>query len=688
MDEFRKIKRLWVEKINLASGRKDKEFGQYARECWKYYASPNHDFLYEGDEQAAERWGLMPGAPRVTVNKCFEMVDVFLPYLHHRNPIRKSTDRRPQIDPMLRMATLPPGYVEDVAQQLMASGMMQQQAQMAAMQGQMFDPMAVAQNFVLQGLAQKNGQKDAMYAIRKQLLEAVLDYTPHEFNLVDESRRSLTEALVCGRGVWHTKIIEGSQGKLPGTVHIPVERFMVDPDFLAPRDWKWVAFENIMPKHEFALMVGIEEEKLKTGYDESTAQQATLKIEGRDADRYKSDESTHDLIRYWEVYSRCGVGTTLSGIDEDIKGTLSELGQNVRLIISDCWDEPLNLREDQFGATDAAKNQEAKTMAVDGLKWPLPFWRDATWPWPFALCDFHHQNDSAWPVAHLRPALPAQRMLNWLWSHVATKIKKTSKDKWLYDNRILDDTTIRKVISDLDEEFIGCKPKQGESLANMMFQMQHAPMNQDIFTVGQLWSNIFESVTGVSELLTRGNSGNQMRSAQEAMLKEKISQNRPEAMADVYENTQSRIARNEAIAVRMISGEQMAWFFHEEAGEPDPTTGQAVPGELTQLWNQCVYEPDEERLVAETDCRVEAGSMRKPNIGEALTGLTEFTQVMLQPLMAAYQQTGDPTNMDIILAELCKKTQMPVMQLPDLRQQMAAAAQQQPQQPPQKGQAA
>lgn len=693
MDEFRKIKRLWVEKLNLASKRKEKEFGKYAKECWKYYASPNHDFLYADDEQAADRWGLMPGAPRVTVNKCFQFATVFKPYIHHRNPKRSITERRPVIDPMLRLAALPPGYMENLAMQLAmqqlgiptdavgsippeAGQIIQGTAQQLIASGQV-------QQFAIQMLQQKNGQQDAIYAIRKQLLEAVLDYTPHEFNLIDESHRSLTEALVCGRGVWLTEMVDGAHGRLPGSTHVPVDRFLVDPDFLFPHDWTWVAFEKIMTKSDVARIYAIDEKELKTGHDESTDKKATLKIEGREGDRNKGDEGTHDLVKLWIIYSRRGVGTDLSGVDEDIKGTLKEFGDAVRLVISDCCDEPLNLREDFFGTTDRARAAEAMGLVTDGLRWPLPYFKDARWPWPFALCDFHHQNDSAWPVAHLRPALPAQRMLNWLWSHVASKIKKTAKDKWLYDKGILDERTIRKVISDLDEEFVGVSKKQSETLKDLMFQMQHNPMNQDIFQVAQFFEVIFEQVSGLSALMSSGESNRQMRSSYEAQLKEKLVQGRPEAMADVYENTQSRIARNEAVAMRMISGSEMARFFREEA-QTDPTTGQQSLGELSQLWDQTVYEQDEDRLLAETDCRIESGSMRKPNVGEALTGLTEFTQVMLQPLMAAYQQTGDPSNMNILLSELTKKTQMPNMALPDLRQMMA----QQQQQPPQEGQAA
>lgn len=687
MDEFRKIKRLWTEKLNLSSARKEKEFGTFARECWKYYASENHDFLYkDGDALALGQWGLMEGAPRVTVNKSFEMVDVFLPYLHHRNPTRTKTDRRPKIDPALRLMALPPGYLDSLGQELMASGAMLQQQQMAAMQGQMFNPQQFVQQFAIDMMAQKNGQQDASYEIGKQLVESVLNYTPHEFNLVDESRRSLTEALVCGRGVWHTKMIQGPHGSLPGTVHVPVERFLVDPDFLCARDWTWVAFENVMPKYLFAQMVGIEMEKLGSGFDESADKQARIKIEGRSHERYSGNGKTHDLVRYWEIYSRCGVGTDLAGADKDTQGTLRELGANVRLIISDCYDEPLNLREDMLKTDDPAKTAEALGMLKQGLKWPLPYWRDATWPWPFALCDFHHQNDSPWPVSHLRPALPAQRMLNWIWSHVASKIKKTSKDKWLYD-RALDEETVRRMVSDLDEEFIACKLKQGQSLRDIAFQMQHAPMNPDTFNVAQFWEVIFEQMTGVNALLSRGEGGKQMRSSYEAQLREKIIQSRPEAMADVYENTQSRIARNEAIALQMLQGQDVAKFFHEPP-QPDPMTGQVMLGEMSQLWQQYVYTPDEDRIVAETECRIESGSMRKPNIGEALSGLTEFTQVMLQPLMASYQQTGDPTNMNILLAQLCQKTQMPLMALPDMQQQMAMAAQQAQQQPPPRGQAA
>lgn len=654
---FQAIDSLWKEKLNLASARKWKEFGQYAEECWQFYSGPNDASLYkQGDQLALESFGLAANEPRVVVNKCFEANAVFLPYLHNRNPTRLITDRRPKVPPELKLATLPPEYLMQVAADLYR-------------QGVPIDPMnpvASAQQYIMQQEMQKSAATDANWQIRKILLESVLNYTPNEFDLTLESRAGLTDAIVAGRGVWWTEMIQGPHGYLPGTVHVPVRQFIVDPDFYKPRDWTWVAREKSMPKYKFAELFGIDEKELNTTQtgDESNEQKARIKVEGREYERYRPTGETHDIVYYWEVYSRCGVGTYLDGIDEELRGKLTEVGDNVVLIISDCYDQPLNLRDDLFEVDNAADGSQQAEMVKRGLQWPIPYWKDSAWPWPFALCDFHHQDKSAWPISHLRPALGIQRTINWIWSMVAEKIKKTTHGKWLY-NSSLDEDTLNKMATTLDQEWVPVKLRVNERMSDVAMELVSREMNKDTFTVAQYFETLFEQATGVSALLTTGESSRQMRSSYEAQLREKIIQSRPEAMADSYEETQSRCARNESIALRMIPAGAMASFFHEQY---DPMNPQAT-GEYTQLWGSAVFTEDEDAIVAETDARVEAGSMRKPNVGEALAGINESMQAMMPTLMQEYTATGNPQNINILFGEYSKRVMptMPPIQLQPLQ---------------------
>lgn len=668
-----RIKKLWCEKIQLSAKKKWNDFGVYAADCWRFYAGPDHAFLYASDDKIAlSEWALPSGSPRVTVNKCFQMVNVYQPFMHHRNPTRMMTNRRPEMPPELKLLLVPPEMIQQVANQHVMQQMAQAQMNGMPVQPGMIPPPDPA---TIASLIFPPDQSAQYAEVRKILMESVLNYTPNEFDLQIESLYGLTESLVTGRGVYWCEMVDGPSGPMPGTSHVPVEQFFVDPDFNRPKDWTWAARERLMPKYKFAQLWGIPEDELQGGYDESHHRQATIQIEGRENQR-KNDGQTHDLIRYWEIYSRCGLGQYLQGADEDLRDTISGVGDAVYLVVTDSYPEPVNFRSDLLKGLEGPARQEAMNNIGMGLQWPSPFWRDATHPWPFALCDFHFQNSSPWPVSPMRPALGCQKIIDWIWSHVAAKIKKSGQTKWLYRDD-MDPETLDKMSSLIDHEWIPIRLRNNETMRDVVMQMEVQPMNRDLFEVAQYFEHIFELITGVSALLSTGESSRQMRSSYEAQLKEKLTQSRPEAMADTYENTQSRAARNEAIMLRRMQPQEIAPFFHEDYN-PQPqmdATGQMVSppqiGEMTQLWSLAVHEPDDAKNVSETDFRIEAGSMRKPNIGEALAGLNESMQALLQPLMLAYQQTGNPSEINKLLAEYSKRAlpTMPAIQLPPLPMQ-------------------
>ncbi len=684
---YSQIRQLWLDKIELASKRKHAEFGTYAEDCWRFYAAPNHDFLYlTGGALATSGWSIPMGSPKVTINKAFEMVDVFLPFMHHRNPTRIMQARRPQVPPELRLALFPPEMLQspEVMQAVQQSRM--QQLQQAQQSGQMINPMMAQQMLSAPPSEQELVQllippdpRVPIEEIRKILMESYLNYTPHELDLKRESFKGLTEGLVSGRGIWWTESFPTTRGKMVGTFHVPTAEFGCDPDHNMPRDWEFVYRRKVQPKWRvLQRFPHLDPDQLKAD-GTSHAGHARYKAYGTlDANRDAKEGSSCDLVTYFEIWSRCGVGGRLHGAAPDLQTQVESLGDHVVLFICDGYPYPLNLDPRVMEMPEGAEREAAGTMMSDGLKWPVDCFRDPVWPWPFALLDFHHQPDSPWPVSHLRPALGEQMMLDWIWSNVAERIRLSGHGKWLLDKKKIDADFAEKFETFANEVFIPLKLKQGDRIQDVAMYLEAPQMNKDIWDAAIAFERMFEQRTGVSELLTTGATSRQMRSAAEAHLRERYSQSRPEAMADTYDDTQNRVARNEAVAARLtLDAENIAPWFGEAY---DPTTSEQQPvmqvGPYTQMWMQTVFSEDPDEVLAETDFRIEAGSMRKPNVQEMGTALIETAQYVLPDFQMQAAQ-GFPQNYQTWLDQLSKFNHMPKFTVPNMPPPM-------PQGPPEK----
>ena len=688
------IKQLWVDKIELASKRKFNDFDRYAEDCWKFYAAPNHNFLYSGDGALAA-WGGSSSSPKVTINKSFEMVDVFQPFMHHRNPTRVMNPRRPQVPVDAQLSLIQatqPQLIEGASQQVLQ--MRQQQLQQAIQSGQMIDPMMAQQMMTAPPSPDELAQilippdpKIPIENVRKILMEAYLNYTPHELDLKRESFNGLTEALVAGRGVWWTESFPTTRGRLVGTFHTPIADFGVDPDHNIPRNWEFVYRRRIEPKWRLLQRFPhLNPDWLKADgtSNDGMARYRTYGV-SLDPKRAKNEGSSCDLVTYFEIWSRCGVGGRLTGAAPDLQAAVQGLGDNVVLFIADGYPYPLNLDPATLEMpAEAPERAEAEAIMLDGLKWPVPYFRDPVWPWPFALLDFHYQPDSPWPISHLRPALGEQMMLNYIWSNVAERIRLAGHGKWLLDKKKLDAEWQENYEKIVNELFVQVKLKAGESLKDVMLYVESPQMNKDIWDAALAFERMFEQRTGVSELLTTGATSRQLRSAAEAHLRERYSQNRPEAMADTYDDTQNRISRNEAVAIRLtLDAQNIAPWFGEQYN-PEVSAEQPIMqvGPNTQMWMQTVFSEDPDEVLAETDFRIEAGSMRKPNVQEMGTALIESAQYVL-PKFQQESMAGFPQNEQTWLDQYSKLNHMPKFTVPAMPPPM-------PQEPPpdKKGKAA
>jgi hypothetical protein len=334
---------------------------------------------------------------------------------------------------------------------------------------------------------------------------------------------------------------------------------------------------------------------------------------------------SNDLLAYWKIYSRMGMGARLAGVDSAVAQQLEVFGDHAFLVVAPGHCCPLNLPL-HIPMEDDEIQQRAQ--------WPIPFWADRASPWPWTMLAFHHIPRKIWPMSHLKPAMGELMFLNWAYSYLATKIAVTSRD-------IL--AIAQAAANEFKEALISGKnfavaefTLQGgfKSVSDLIQFIQHPPMNKDIWDVIQAVETNFERRTGLSELMY-GQSSRQMRSAQEAELKGDQLRIRPDDMATRVEEGMTALARKEALAAR--------WFLTGQ--DVAPVMGQVG----AQLWDQLIATSDV-GAVMEYEYRIEANSVRRPNRDRDASNMDKAVQNLFQPLYAYATATMDvkPVNALIV----------------------------------------
>jgi hypothetical protein len=623
-----RIRKLWLDRIRASKTHKWNEFGVYAHECMEYYSGSSR--MHERFADSVGRSVLLQELPwnGMRINKSAEMVDVYLPYLYHKNPHRTVTPRRIDIPDELHVA-----LAMKNPQFAQFANVLSEQA---AQQGIQFDPMLLLQ-------VDSNRPEREMVSA---LIEHVLNYTPNELNLKREARRGLVEALVKGRGLMVTEVHETPLGRLVGSTYESIDNLYLDDNFGRVEHCGWASIECRMPTFKFSRQYGIPMEKLRHQGD-------SVPPGSVETDYNRDERFSSQMTVYHKVFSRQGAGQNLIGEndeDEDLRRILDPLGDHVFLILTEDYEFPVNLRPDMF---DAENSEE---IVRSSISWPTPFYRDRSHPWPFSEIDFRFipewsESNGLWPRSPLRAALPIQRFINWAWMWLAKKTKNFTRDLHLMDDRA--DPKIKEAwAASTDDLIVSVKKGSNESWDQLVKTLSVPEPRASFFQVIQMANYEFERISGVSELIARGDSSNQMRSAAEANVKREMTQIRPEDMSNANEDWQALIARKEAIAMRYhMQGRDVARIF----GEPFEMSAneEELPnfGYYTKLWQEIVATNDIDTIVGEFDYRIESGSMRKPNVAQMTQSIDESAQVVAPILTQAWQATGDPTQINKWLSE-------------------------------------
>lgn len=624
----------WQNKIKLALESKAKRFGKDAEEGMKFFSGPC-DWLYgeskgrhfkqtfDGDEDGE----IPPPSFQMTVNKTAELVQIFGPVLYHRNPVR-------QVNPRQH-----PGPPASLMQQAMQDPMMALQFQTLAAQAQ---------------------ASRAVDEARADLLEHYLNYTPTALDLKTHARMAIDEALIKGMGTLWTEVYQppGSGARMVGNFYDTVDNLVVDPDMPTLDTCKWIARRRVQPCWEVERRFNLPAGSIRGKYESSGQQGDVGANDG--GDYMRKTGQTCDLCTYWEVFSKCGIGGRLSGVDPSIKNELEAYGDFCYLAICEDCTYPLNLPDAVWDMEESA----ARSEIMKRVAWPTPFWADGRWP--MVPIYFHTIPGDPWPMSHLAPGLGELKFLNWAYSYVAGKIRISCRD-FIAILQEAGAEVVESVQHGADYEIIKIKGSNGRQIAEIVQFLQHPQFNADIWKVIEAISEQFDRRVGLTELMY-GEAARQLRSASEAQLKRDAMSVRPDEMASKVEDAMSLAARMEALAAR----------WHLSAKDVGPCLGPVG----MFLWNMFITPSDPAQVLFQLEYRVEANSAKKPNKDREAANAQQMGQ-MLMPFFQQLAGSGLVGPFNALLAFISKTIEMDPKGLLLPTPQPMPAAQPQPQPNPQ-----
>jgi hypothetical protein len=643
---LKQISAAWKSKLAIAKKAK-RDFTEQAREGMLFYGEGTYDFLYDVRSKYSGITTSMAGdfpmpAFQITHNRVAELVQLFLPQLMHKNPVRLVQPRRfPDLDINLAVqATMQQMGMQPASQpssmNAMAADPMAMQQDPAAMQAMMMQQMIATQ------LATSAGTAAAQDEARAKIMGSILNYTPVELDLKGESRLALTEALIKGCGVLKTELyVSPTTGqRIPGSFYESVDRVLVDPDGEDPhwRDCLWVACEVIHPVWQVEQEYGYEPNTLKGNLESAHHQGASVIDPGEKSKRQQG--RTNDLLRYWKIYSKMGLGSRLAGemgsAAREISETIEGFGPYCYLVIAEHVDHPLNL---QPKLVETWGDEEIK----QAVQWPTPFWYMPN-GWPVRPIIFHEKPGCVWPQSHIAPALGELRFLNWAYSFVATKIKTTCRDMIAVMKSAGEDIE-KQLRHGADWSMIQIESSMGvQSIGQMVQFLSHPPFNSSIWDVVEAVTRSFEKRTGLMDLLY-GQQDTQDRSATGTSAKLGNLSLRPSDMRECFEQQQSDLSRMEALCAR----------WHLQPQDVAPIVGPV--GAL--LWQQLIMASDIQATVTQLEYRIEAGSTARPNKEWRQESMSTALQTMLPILNGVAQQTGNVGPINALLKDWAEAMDIP-----------------------------
>lgn len=572
----------WLSKIELSLGSKArKRWHELSAECMMFY-SRSAAAMWDMDYTRKFWRGVKAPKFRISLNKAFEYVALYGPNLMWDVPYRTASPQKP-----LELPEIPP-ELEQIRQQ------------------------EFSQNKIVGALVQ-----------------GWLNYTPRETGLEVENELALIDALVKGRGVhWpNLKRFPDSERIITQCSRKPPEDLIIDPDFKTVRQAKWIALRHIDTIDDFCeRFPGISREQAKgaAGIESTWHYGATLSRDDKALDDRRAGK-TNDLVLWYEIWSKMGPGSRMTGMPTDLKDHLeSTIGKYAYLCICPGLPFPANLPKDFLlsGATD----EDVRNR----LTWPVPWWRDDAWP--MKELDFHPDPDGPYPLPPLAAALGELKFLNFLVPWLCNRIYSSSRDFWAVIGSQFDQ--YKEYLENGEDQVVfPIPPGQFDDIKKAIQNLTQPETRADAWKIYELVNEAFDKRMGMTPMLYGLNPNDtQNRTAAETNTKWQALGVRQEQMQKKVIAWQSGMASAEA---------QLAWLF-VKARDTQPLLGFSGG----QLWARFIENADPELIMRQMQYEIAAASIRRPNRERDIANLQEFLARWM-PVMQAYGQlTGDFTPLN------------------------------------------
>ena len=637
---FRPIVTGWLGAVKAA--RKSKKwFDDIADQCRMFYAPKSNDAMWHRQFRSKFMDGRAPKF-RLMVNKAFEYVAIMGPSLYWQNPTRE----------------------------LRAREIFMPRQEYFADYGDMAD---VAYQMTMQQVQQEQNRSQ----MTRDLMTQYLNYAPGEQpggGLSFQSKLQVIDMLVTGRGcLWTEKYqYPGSSRVLTGSFYDSNKNLLTDPDACAPdlSDCRYIIRQHVSPRYEVEERFGLSRGALRDkGRMESGDSQSRNINHQTNADRTQG--KTFDLVQWYEVFSKCGVGYKMRDIQRgqipyfDQMGDAIEkvCGDYVYLAICEGVNWPLN------APRQAVENMLDSEIA-DAFSWPTEYWLDGKWP--VEVLDAYHDPDCSWPIAPLAPGLTELMFINIMMSKLANRIWSSSRDFIAVATEAVEE--IESVLKDGDDLSIIPLNKaiNPQNAINDIVQVLKMPdVKHDVWLIIDRVAELFDRRVGLNELLYGGNPGGvQSRSAADAQNKEKYASVRVNYLSDCVDTCQTNLADKEKFC---------AWR-HVTGKDIQPLLGTFG----AQMWDQHVTGGDPEMVVRNMQTTIVANSSRRPNKSKDADNLNNAFQWMMPAIQEYQMQTGDVNPFNAMMQKWGEANELDVttFELQPIQQQgdPQAEAQQQMQQ--------
>jgi len=601
----------WVKKLNAAVKYK-RSFADDAKEASMFFDGETN-WMWRDSYARGEKGynsSIAPPNFRMQVNKVFELVDIYGAVMYHRNPVRTVTvmeypDLPPealgiQLQPGMDPAMLPPEQLE-----------------------------------IIQMAAQEYAQKEQRRGTA-MLIEKYLNWSVQELDSKKQGQKWVREALIKGMGVMWTEMVtlevSGDASRPPvrmvGSFYDTVDNFLMDPDWDNMDDILWCARKCVLPLEQVAEEYGIPEEELRK--HNQGGREIKLDHEPRGKKEKDKIENTNELITFYKIWSKCGMGDRFKNFPKEYRGIFDQFGKYCYVVICEGLDYPLNMPPSLLEPLVETPEAPLPAEVLAQASWPIPFYADPQ-GWPFVPLWFHWKPGYAYPISHIRPAIGELRLLNWAMSFAATRIA-TSCETMIAVQKAADQTIKDQILSPSEGGFkiIELSELLGRGVGDIMSVFQMPQVTKDLWDIIEAVTHSFAQRTGLSELVY-GYTRASFRSASEAQIKQENLSIRPENMANQLEDAMSLLARREALAAK--------WLLEAEDVVP-------VLGPIGAIaWRKNVESVDLVSLTRDFLYRVEAGSARKPNKATRVEQMQMSVQT-LGPILSGLVSAGivEPYN--------------------------------------------